>query len=75
MVILVGRRKVVGELAGPLLNVALVVGFRVVLILLREGLRLVDRQDGADKAAVRYSAERVAGRTDFAVDLETAAKP
>lgn len=44
----VGSGNVIGELAGALLDVALVVGLGVVLVLLGEGLHLVDGVHGTD---------------------------
>jgi hypothetical protein len=70
LVVRVRGRKVIGQLAGALLDLALVVGLGIVLVLLGENLGLVDGQDAADKSAVRDSAERVARGADFPVDLE-----
>jgi hypothetical protein len=74
LVVLVGRRKVVGELPGTLLDLALVVGLRVVLVLLGERLGLVNRHHVADDGAVGHAGERVAGSAHLAVDLEAAAQ-
>lgn len=73
-VILVGGRDVIGELAGALLNVTLVVGLAVILVRLGEDLGLIDRQDSTDECSVRDTAERVAGSADFLVDLEATTK-
>lgn len=70
----VGRGKVVGELSRALLDLSLVVGLSVVLVLLSKSLGLVNGQDAADKCAVRNSAEGVARRANFSVDLETTAE-
>lgn len=48
LVVLVWCREVVGKLAGPLLDLALIVGLAVVLVLLGLGLGLVDGEDGSD---------------------------
>jgi hypothetical protein len=73
-VVLVGGGKVVGQLAGTLLDLAFVVRLGVVLVFFGEGLGFVDGEDCADKGAVGDSRERVAGGADFAVNLETSAE-
>lgn len=74
LVILVGRRQVVGKLAGTLLNLTLVVRLGVVLVLLGETLGLVHGHDVANQGPVGDTLERVAGSAHLTVDLETAAK-
>jgi len=74
LVVLVRVRDVVRELAGTLLDLALVVGLGVVFVLFREALGFVYRHHVADERAVGDSAERVAGGADLAVDLEAAAE-
>lgn len=74
LVVLVRRRDVVAQFAGPLLDLAFVVGIGVVFVFFSYGFHLVDGVAGADEGAPGYAAEGVAGGTDFAVDLEAAAE-
>lgn len=66
--------QVVRQLAGALLDDALLVGLVIVLVLLGHGLGLVGGQDGADQSAVGHTVERVAGGADLTVDLEATTK-
>ena len=74
LVILVGGGHVIGQLSGPLLDLALVVGVGVVLILLGQCLGFVDGQDRTHERAVGNSVEGMACCADLPVDLETTAK-
>lgn len=73
-VVFVGWEHVIAQFAGSLFNLAFVVRIGVVFVFLGHGFHFVDGVKGADKGSVRHAIERVAGGTDFAVDLETAAK-
>jgi hypothetical protein len=74
LVVLVRVGDVVGKLAGALLDLTLIVRLGVVLVLLGEGLGLVDGHHGADKCAPWDTGERVARGANLTVDLETTAE-
>merc|ERR1712225_151244 len=73
-VVLVGAWEVVGELSGSLWDFTLVVRLVIVLVLLCHSLRLIDGVGNSDQRSVWDSAEGVAGRADFLIDLETTAE-
>lgn len=74
LIVLVRAGKVVGELSGALLNLALIVGLSVVLVLFGEDLGLIDSHEATDNTSVGDTLERVARGADFTVDLETSAE-
>lgn len=74
LVVLVRSRDVVGQLSGPPLDLALVVGLGVVLVFFGHCLHLVDGVRDADECAPRHAGERVALRADFTVYLEPPAE-
>lgn len=74
LLVLVGVRNVVGKLARSHLDVALLIGLAGVLVLLGQGLGLIDGQDGTDQGSEGDTREGVARGADLTVDLETSAE-
>jgi len=70
----VRRRKVIRKLSRPLFNLALVVGFVVVLVFFGHGFGFVDGVCDTNQRAPGDAGEGVAGGADFAVDLEATAE-
>ena len=73
-IVLVGGRDVVGKLPRAFFDLALVIRFGVVFVLLGHGFHFVDGVGGADERTPRDAIQRVAGGADFAIDLEAAAE-
>lgn len=67
------RRHVVGQLAGALEHLTLVVRAVLVLDFFRHALDFIDGMRDTDQVAPGNAVKRVAGRTDLPVDLVAAA--
>ena len=74
LLVLVGRRDVVGQLSGALLDLTLVVGLGVVLVLFGESLHLVDGVHNTDEGTPGHTGQGVAAGANFTVDHETTAE-
>lgn len=70
----VRRRKIIRKLPLSFFDVALVVGFVVVLVFFGHGFGLVDGVRHADQRTPGDAGEGVAGGADLTVDLEAAAE-
>lgn len=74
LIVLVRWGHVIAEFSGTFLDFAFVIRFGVELVFFGHGFHFVDGVGLADKGPVGNTAEGVAGRADFAVDLKTAAE-
>lgn len=74
LIVLVRRGHVIAEFSRTFFDFTFVIGFGVKLVFFRHGFHFVDGVGLADKGSVGNTAEGVAGRADFAVDLEAAAE-
>lgn len=74
LIILVRGGDIIAQLARAFFDLAFVVRFGVVFIFFGHGFHFVDGVGGADEGSPGNTAQGVAGGTDFAVDLETAAE-
>jgi hypothetical protein len=74
LVILVRVRDVIREFPRAFFNFAFVIGFCIIFMFLGHCLSFIDGVSCRNEGAPWDSTERVAGRADLAVDLETPAK-